>query len=98
MGLNTAQGRMSVFQVPGVMTNPFPSGFVTKADRQQISDVYAGLPAFTQTIPSGSTTWTRYKKGSSTWAAESKVTDIWIPETKKAPDTWPDEVEIRSTN
>ena len=89
---------MSVFQVPGIMTNPFPNGSIDQADRQQISDiVYAGILANVPLGPPNTTTWTRQGRKSNSWVNQSRKASTWIKEGLTS-GTWTEEDEVRATN
>ena len=93
MAIDTAQKRMSVFQLPGLMTNPFPSGTTnTQPNRQQMSDVYAGILA-TARITSNQTCWVDSRNNNSTWTNSKKTTNVWIRE-KTQTRTWIPEKEV----
>ncbi len=95
MSIDTAQKRMSVFQLPGLMTNPFPQGTTrTQPNRQQMSDIYAGILANpplsvneTCWIPAiqNTSTWKASKKNTNVWVSERKTTKVWIPEQEVVP-------------
>ena len=90
--IDTAQKRMSVFQLPGLMTNPFPSGGIEAPDRQQISDVYAGI-ASAGPLPRRCTSWVAVREKTSPWINSKKNTSIWVPEKEKTK-IWEPEKEV----
>jgi hypothetical protein len=93
MAINTPQKRMSVFQLPGLMTNPFPSGTTnTKPNRQQMADTYAGITAVF-TPPSNETCWIDSKSNTSTWINSKKTVNIWVRENKQTK-IWIPEKEV----
>lgn len=77
MAIDSAQKRMSIFQLPGLMTNPFPAGAITASDRQQISDVYIGIPAALPVVPPSQTCWVDATKGSTGWKNPSSLSSVW---------------------
>lgn len=83
---------MSVFELPGLMTNPFPNGTNTASDRQQMSDIYAGIQASAPTS-SNETCWTNAKQGTSSWVNAKKTTNLWKVE-KKQTKVWVPEKEV----
>lgn len=92
MAIDTAQKRMSVFELPGLMTNPFPHGTNTAADRQQMSDIYAGIQA-NAPMSSNETCWRPAQKNSSVWSNPSRVTSTWKRESGNTK-VWTPEKEV----
>lgn len=92
--IDSSQKRMSVFELPGLMTNPFPNGVNTAPDRQQMSDIYAGIlanapmssnetcwrPSLNNASP-----WVNSKKTTNVWKSEKQQTKSWIPEQEMVP-------------
>lgn len=86
MSLLTAQARSSVFEVPGLMLCPFPTGTIGAADRVQISDLYAGLQV-APPLTSNQTSWVSESQGTDVWVPEQQGTDTWVPE-QQGTDVW----------
>jgi len=95
--IDTPQKRSSVFELPGLMTNPFPKNIVDAPSRQQISDVYAGIAA-APPLPRKCTTWTNAKEKSSPWVSSKKNTSIWVPEKDKTKIWEPEKEVVPCTN
>jgi len=93
LSIDSAQKRMSVFELPGIMTNPFPSGTTnTQPNRQQMSDVYAGILAGPP-LPSNQTCWVDSKQNVSPWVNSKKTVNAWVTE-KKSTRIWVPEREV----
>lgn len=93
MAIDTAQKRMSVFELPGLMTNPFPFGSTnTQPNRQQMADIYAGILA-SAPMSSNETCWTRSGRKTGTWVNAVKNTSIWVNENKTTK-VWVPEDEV----
>ena len=83
MSIDTAQKRMSVFELPGLMTNPFPQGTTnTKPNRQQMSDIYAGITAVFPP-PSNETCWKDSAQNTSVWVNSNRTVNVWVRENSK---------------
>lgn len=77
MAIDTPAKRSSVFQLPGLMTNPFPEGSIGQGSRQQSSDVYRGiLAAVPQFLPS-TTCWNASSTNNSTWRPSGANSSTW---------------------
>jgi hypothetical protein len=76
LSIDTAQKRSSVWEVPGVQLNPFPTGSVDIRDRQEMSDVYCGIGAVAFYLPS-TTCWNNGYRSSSVWHLGLKATLTW---------------------
>jgi hypothetical protein len=76
LSLDTPQKRSSVFQLPGIMTAPYPSGAITKSDRQQISDIYCGISVSTG-LPISQTYWFKGKASGNAWAIGGSQASSW---------------------
>lgn len=83
---------MSVFELPGLMTNPFPAGMNTAPDRQQMGDIYAGILA-NPPLVSNETCWINSRKNTSPWVNSKKTTNVWKKESKTTR-TWIPEKEV----
>jgi hypothetical protein len=89
---------MSVFQLPGLMTNPFPRGTTDQADRKQMSDVYAGFNTTHQLVPiwvdslESKDIWTDSQENSSSWTGDNLTYTQW-KDSKSNSSTWIDEEE-----
>jgi len=91
---DSAQARMTCFEVPGLMMTPLPHGAISAGDRAQLDDIYAGIQGImpvssneTCWIPSKQNTsnWINSKKTTNIWKAERKTTRIWVPEKEVVP-------------
>jgi len=92
MPLDSPQKRMSVFDVPGLMTPPFPDGSIDVHDRVQMSDQYMGI-RLAPPLPSRCTNWVNAKEKTSPWVASKKNRSTWVPE-KEESQTWETEKNI----
>lgn len=90
--IDSAQKRMSVFELPGLMTNPFPAGNNTAPDRQQMADVYCGITALFP-VPSNQTCWANSKSNTSPWVNSKRTTNVWSKENNNS-SVWVDEKEV----
>lgn len=95
MAIDTPQKRSSVFQLPSEMMNPFPSSGIDAPDRQQISDIYAGILAQMPNIlpnetcwhplGAGATSWKNSSSNVSTWKRQQQVSGTWVKEEEVLP-------------
>lgn len=94
MSIDTRQKRSSVFELPGLMMNPFPDGSITAPDRHQISDIYSGISASTPGSISetcwnpslgNTSSWVKAQTKTSSWVSERTGSSIWVPEKEVVP-------------
>jgi hypothetical protein len=79
LSIDTVQKRQSVWMIPGIMPKPFPKGVILQPDRQQTSDVYAGI--LTAMPPaSNQTCWVLETGAVVTWNSTTSVSSVWVNE------------------
>jgi hypothetical protein len=91
--IDTPKKRSSVFELPGLMMNPFPSGIILQGDRQQISDVYAGILSTVPGFLKSGTHWVDEKTRTNVWSKEKESVNIWVKEIEET-GIWTDEKEL----
>jgi hypothetical protein len=85
--INSSQARSSCFNLPGITVNPFPNGVVAQGDRQQISDMYAGILAQIPNFIPNETCWIDERYRTDVWTDENKEIESWVHEIERS-DVW----------
>jgi hypothetical protein len=71
---DSAQSRMTVLEVPGLMMTPLPHGSESAADRAQLDDIYSGILAKPPMF-----------QNMTCWVNEQEEQQIWVPEIEIVP-------------